>query len=815
MSIVQDIRHSIRLLRRTPGPTAVALGSIAITVGATAVVFTAVKTVLLDPLPYRQANRLFAFRTDYAHGGDPHEDWVAWPDIQDVMRNTRSFETIGTYNYALVNITGDANSPPEAYYGLSVSANMFPMLGVKPMLGRSIRPEENQAGRDHELILSYGLWKHRFNGDRNVVGRTIEVNGHSCTIIGVMPPDFDFPMHLATPIRTPSGHMDFWVPQVIDPKRFTRDGASMGAVGRLRAGVSPAQAAQEIASISAVLQRQYPVTNQDRSLRPVSLRDRTLGFASTGLPLLMAAALMFLLIGCANVANLVLARVLSRHREIAVRAALGAGGPRIVRQLVTESCVLGLAGGLLGYALTVLAWKLLPAVAPVSIPRLDTARADWTVFAFTLAVSIVNSLIFGIVPALGASRRDPAAALREGGSRSSVGGARNRLRSSLVIAEVAIAVVLVVIGGLLTASFIQLLRTDPGFDTDHVLASIVVAAGDQYRTPESREPLFRRIVTAVRALPEVHSAGTADALPFSGENHGGYLGTDEGIAQSPGRGLVAEIDCVSSDYLQTMGIRLLAGRWFREDDMAAPRDTAIVSSLAAAHLWPGQSALGKKVCINWGDGKALCKQVVGVVGPALHARLDEPAGAQLYFASTAYQHVNFLVVRSSRVSADLARSIRMAVASADPKQPVFLSATMSTLIGYTIADRRFIMTVLAITGGLALLLAAAGIYGVVSYATSLRTQEIGLRMALGAAPRQVHALIFGHGMRLTLAGVGIGLTSALVLVRLLRNILVGLASADPAFTSLAVVLVVVTAAIACLIPARRATRIDPMSALRM
>jgi predicted permease len=494
--------------------------------------------------------------------------------------------------------------------------------------------------------------------------------------------------------------------------------------------------------------------------------------------------------------------------------ALGAGRARIVRQLVAEGCVLGILGGLAGFALTIFAWKLLPSVAPGSIPRLETARVDWIVFVFTLAVSIINSLVFGIVPALGAARRDPATALREAGTRGSVGGVRNRLRSALVIGEVAVAVILVVIGGLLTGSIVKLLRTDPGFNTDHVLASIIVASGDRYRTPERRGPLFQRIMAAVRKLPAVESAGTVDALPFSGENHGGLLGTDESVAQAPDRGLVAEIDRVSADYLQTMGVRLLEGRWFREDDMVASRDTAIVSNISAAHLWPGQSAIGKKVCMNFGDGKALCKQVVGVVSPVRHGGLDEASGSQLYYASAAYQHVNFLVVRSSSPSPDLAKSIQLAVASADPKQPVFLSATMSTLIGYSIADRRFIVTLLAITGCLALLLAAAGIYGVISYATSLRTQEIGVRMALGAAPCQVQALIFRHGMRLTSAGTMIGFVCAIVLIRLFRNTLLGLTSPDPALAELAIALVVGTAGAACVIPARRATRIDPMQALR-
>src|SRR6202162_243121 len=558
---------TLRTSRRSPAITAIALGSIAIPVGATAVVFTAVKTVLLDPLPYARPGELVQFRTDYARFHASQADWVMLPDMQDVMRRNRSFEPIGTYHYALFNLTGDGNAPPEALYGLAVSANMFPTLGVKPMFGRNVLPEETQFGRDHQMILSYGLWTRRFNADPKVVGRSVEVNGHACTIIGVMPPGFDFPMRLATTVRTPSQHMDFWAPDGMDPAKITRDSPAFGAVGRLRPGTAQTQAEQDVLAISGALEREYPRTNEGRSLHLISLRNRTLGFARTGLPLLLAAALLFLLIGCANVANLLLARTLARQREIAVRMALGAGRSRIVRQLVSESLLLGLAGGIAGYAFTVLAWKVLPSVSPMSIPRLSTAHPDWTVFAFTLALSAINALIFGLAPALGSARGDPALALPESGTRGSIGAARNHLRSVLVVGEVAVAVTLVIIGGLLTGSFVKLIRTNPGFDPDHVLASIIIAAGDQYRTPAKQGVLFRRIVDSVRALPGVESVATVDALPFSGENNGGTIRTD---LSTPER--QAEIDRVSADYLQTMGVQLIQGRWLRDDDMAPGRD---------------------------------------------------------------------------------------------------------------------------------------------------------------------------------------------------------------------------------------------------
>ncbi len=412
MTFLQDIRQSLRLFGRSPAITAVALLSIAISIGATAVVFAAVKTVLINPLPYSNPSALVQFRSDFIRGGPSHFDWVSWADMQDVMRRTRTLESLGTHRYTMFNLTGDANHAPEALYGLSVSASLFPMLGVRPMLGRNILPEEDQPGRGQELILSYGLWKRRFNSDRSVIGRSIEVNGHPVTVIGVMPPGFDFPLRLAVSMRMPSNHMDCWAPLAVDPAKVGR-ASGYGAVARLKPGVTVAQAEDDLASINAELQRLYPATNRSRNLHLASLRSRTLGSAQSGLLLLMGAALLFMLIGCANVANLLLARALARHREIAVRQALGAARGRIVRQLVTESCVLAVGGGLAGYALTVVAWTLLRSVAPITIPRLAAARADWTVFAFTLGVSILNGILFGIAPAVRSSNRDPATSLRE------------------------------------------------------------------------------------------------------------------------------------------------------------------------------------------------------------------------------------------------------------------------------------------------------------------------------------------------------------------------------------------------------------------
>lgn len=816
LSIIQDIRLAVRQFRRAPLVAAIAIVSIALSVGATAVVFTAIKTVLIEPLPFSHPEELVQLRTE-----DPRapslSDWISWSDAEDVTRQNHSFSAIGVYHYALLNLAGDSNSLPEALYGLFVTDKVFPMLGVAPLLGRNILPEETLPGRDREMILSYGLWQRRFHSDRNVVGRTVVVNGHDCLIVGVMPPGFDFPMRLATTINTPSHHMDFWAPESFHPPdRAHENGSGYGAVARLRPGVTLAQAQQDVASIAARLAGQYPRTNAGITLRVAGLRNRTLGFARTGLVLLLGAALIFLLIGCANVANLLLARALSRHREIAVRSALGASRPRLARQLMTESWVLGTAGGVAGYALTVLAWWLLPAVAPMSIPRLASARADSTVFLFALLIALASSLLFGLAPVLRVARGPLWEALRDAGARGLAGGPSHRLRSALVVGEVAIAVLLVVVGGLLTGSFLRLWRTDPGFDADRVLASIIIASDDRYiHDPQAHGLLFRRILDSVRGLPGVHAAGTVDALPFSGENYGGFVAAREADALDRTRQHVAEVDRVSAGYLESLGVRLLAGRLFRDDDQSDSRDNAVVNDLAAQRLWPGQTALGKRLCVNCRAGEpAHWKQVIGVVSSIYHSNMERPPGLEVYLAGAALPVAQFLVTRTDRPSAETAQAIRRAVASIDPRQPVFLSSGMATLIGDSLSDRRFVMMLLGITGVLALLLATAGVYGVVSYVTTRRTVEIGIRMALGAAPVQIHLLIFGQGMRLAAAGIAIGSASALVFTRALRSMLAGLQSASPALIGLALALVTLAAACACWIPAARATRIDPVAALR-
>jgi putative ABC transport system permease protein len=577
----------------------------------------------------------------------------------------------------------------------------------------------------------------------------------------------------------------------------------MSAVARLRPGVSLAEARQDLAAISDALQKEFPATNRDRVLHLNFVSDRMLGSARGGLWMLFSAALLFLLIGCSNVANLLLARGLARSQEFAVRLALGASRARIVRQLLTESCLLALAGGLAGYALTAAAWAALPKLAPVSIPRLAAARADSSIFAFALVLSLANGVLFGIAPSLRLSRGLA--------TRGELSG-RDRLRSLLVAAEIALSVVLVGLGSQLLGSFARLIATDPGFHADHVLASVLLPAPERYPGAAERSLFYRRVLEAARAVPGVESAGTVDALPFSGENDGGFLSSTSDAAAPR---ITAEIDTVGGDYLQTLGIRLLAGRWFLPEDVTASNDSALISRDIADRFWPGDTAIGKRICVFCTpDAPPTWKRVVGVVGGATHAGLDKPLGGNVYLAANAMQRAQFLVVRTGRPPGEMGQAIRRAIAALDPEQPVLLSVSMRELISDTVADRRFIMLLLAALGALALATSAAGVYGVASYTTSRRTREIGLRMAIGATPAEVLSLIFRQNLSAVTVGIAAGAGAAWLSMRTLRTALPGLESGHASYLWIASAVVSLAAALACCLPALRATRIDPVSALR-
>jgi len=809
LSILRDIRLAFRLSWRAPSFTLITLLSVALSVGAVAVVFTAVKSVLLDPLPYTRQSELVQIRTDFPKFMASVSDWMLWRDGQELVRRTRTLGSIAFYRTDVFDLPGDNVNPPEALWGLRVSANLFPTLGVQPMLGRNILPQEDQPGHPNEMILSYGLWMRRFQGDRGIVGRNIVINGHSCIVIGVMPRGFNFPLREGD-VHTPWPYIEFWAPL----QNAGTLGPSFGvfSIARRRPGITLREAQQDLASISADLAREFPETNRDHTMRMGLLLDRALGNSKNALWLLFAASAMFPLIGCANVANMLLARGVTREREMGIRMAVGAGTARILRQLLTESCVLATLGGIAGYCLTVTTWKLLPAVFPTSIPRLSAARADWKIFTFSLAIAVANGILFGMAPAFRAIRNRivPGRELTVRMARP-----RDRLRGLLVAVEMGLAAALVVVGGQLLASFISLVRTDPGFAADRVLASVVIPDQTRYATAELRRQLYRRILDAVRLSPGIESAGTIDALPFSGENHGGLIGMgNSGVSESHDR-VPAEIDLVSTGYLEAIGVRLIRGEWFREQDMSDSGDSVIVNDIAAQRLWPSENPIGKLMCVYCSSKKPNdWKRVIGVVSAVRHRSLDEPLQPSVYIASHSLENAAFVVVRSDRPMKEVDKDIRNAVANVDTNQPVFVSTTMHDLIDDSLANRRFIMGLLACAGCLALVMATGGVYGVTSYITSRRAHEIGVHIALGATRRDVETLVFRQGFLSALIGLVSGLMLALILMRILRSVLVGISSEEFQYVGIEAGAVILAAALACWVPARRASRIDPAIALR-
>ncbi|WP_321473116.1 ABC transporter permease [uncultured Paludibaculum sp.] len=809
--LIQDAAYALRTLRKRPEFAMVALLSIAVTVGVTSVVFAAVKAVVLDPLPYTRPQELVQIATDHRNATRSSGDWVFWNDALAITQRARTLRSVGVFGNAVFDLSGDPLTPPQALYGVRISATLFPTLGVSPMLGRNILPEEDQPGHANVIILSHGLWRRRFHSDPEIVGRTVTVNARSCLVIGIMPPGFDFPLR-RTAARTPAPYVEFWAPLQVNPA--SAPSGALGMVARLRPGISIDQAQAEIDSISAALALETPATNRDRTHRLDSLRERTTGTAGRSLWFLMAAAVMFLLIGCVNVANLLLARGFARQREVAVRMAIGAGRARIIRQLLTESLVLAALGGIGGFAIAASTWRLLPAVVPASIPRLASAHADAPVLLFALAAAVITGLLFGIVPAF----RSVGSAVGAGpfGTRSAVSGRHDHFRSALVVAEIAITIVLAIVGGQFGGRFLELWRTDPGFNIEHTFAAVVLPAHERYGTPHLRAGVYSRLLDAVRRIPGVVNAGTVDALPFSGENHGGFISAHATAPFEPANQLLAEIDVVGGDYLQALGVRLSAGRWFRQDEVDARSDTAVVDEEVARRLWPEASAVGRPLCVyctperpnNW-------KRVIGVVSSMRHSSLEGTVHHNVYLSGGALEEAAFLVVRTNGRQETMDEEIRSAVASVDPNQPVLLSTSMRSLVQDSLAGRRFILTILALTGCLALLMSAAGVYGVSAYLTSRRTQEIGIRMALGATPANVHALIFRQGTVAVLVGFLLGFVGGALLLRILRGMMEGFESGSLGVASCVAAVVMVSAMAACWIPARRAMNIEPVSALRM
>ena len=804
--MLNDIRYAIRTLARTPGFTGIAVLTLALGIGANTAIFSVVNAVLLRPLPYHEPSRLvMVFGTDIKRGGT--DDVISYPTYLDWKAQSRSFEGMEAWAGWTFNLA--AGDQPERVAALRITPGLFSVMGVQPALGRFFLPEEQQAGRNHVLLLSHDLWARRFASDPNIVGRSVTItadtDSESYTVVGVMPEGFQY-----------TGPMDrAWVPLMADPNRGH---GFIFVVGRLKPGVSIQQAQAEMDTISARLARAYPKQEEGYGANVVPLHRQMAGELRPALLVFLGAVAFVLLIACANVASLLLARAAERHRETAIRASLGASRSRLIRQFLTESLLLGITGGLGGLLLSIWGVAGMTALlASLRIPvyGLDQIRMDGTVLGFTLLLSLATGFIFGLVPAFEGSGADLNEGLKEGGRTATTGGGKAGLRKSLVVAEVALSLVLLSGAGLLMRSFVLLERVPPGIRPEKLLTMLVNLPRSRYREPQKQQAFFDDLLPRIARVPGVRSVGVVNSLPLSGdEDSEGFY-----IQGKPASDTTSAGDReVNADYFRTMGIRLLKGREFTERDTANASKVVVINESMARRFWPREDPIGQRISTD----KEVWREIVGVVSDVRHAGLARDPGPEMYFPypqsffSRYYSPLTrlYLLIRTDGDPVPFVNAVRAQVLAVDRNQPVTQIKTMERVMSDAVAPRRIVLVLIGIFGAMALALATAGIYGVVSYTAGQRTHEIGVRVALGAGSLDVLKLVLRQGLRLVGMGVVLGLAGALALTRLLERFLYAVKPGDP-LTLLAVSLMLAGVAMAAsYVPARRASRVDPAEALR-
>ncbi|MCI0612872.1 ABC transporter permease [bacterium] len=801
--LIQDIRYAIRMMFKNPGFTLVALITLALGIGANTAIFSLVNGLLLRPLPYGNPDRIVMVWQDYTHRNGREREWTSPDTFFDWRDQNHSFEAISVIDGWLPTILA---GEPEQIPGATVTYNIFSVLGVSPAIGRTFVAGEDKPNGRKVVILSDGLWKRRFGGDRNVTGKDILINGEKYSVIGVMPPRFEFPMEQTAQIWTPM--------QVDSTNSCGRDCITLRSIARLKPSVSLAQAKSDMDLIVQRLRQQYPEQYRNIGIALTPLQEQLTEEIRQPLLVLLAAVGLVLLITCANVANLLLVRASGRKSEIAIRSALGAGKSRLTRQLITENMLLALIGGALGLFLGVIGIDLLVRLLPEDMPiiGIHNIGIDLRVLIFTLAISLATGLIFGLIPLFQFNDPKLGESLKEGG-RNRVGTGSSKIRSLLVVSEVAFALMLLIGAGLLMKSFIQLINVNPGFQTQNVLTM-------QFNLPDSRYPereqisaFYSRLLEKVKSLPGVIEAGTTSALPLGGS----YTDTNfliEGQSPENKKDQGVWFQLISKEYLQTMGIRLLKGRYFTDQDNFDTPRVVIVTESFARHYFPDGNVIGKR--LNFNDPqKPLWREIVGVASDVKQFGLNKenPIAIYLHQKQSASPFVT-LAIRTSGNPLNLASEIRSQVWSIDKNLAVSNVQTMEQVVGSTVNTPRITLSLILAFATAALLLAALGLYGVVSYSAAQRTNEIGIRMALGAERSDVLKMVVRQGMALTAIGVAIGLMGAFALTRLMSKLLFGVSATDPmTFVAISGLLILI-ALVASYIPAHRASKIDPVIALR-
>jgi putative ABC transport system permease protein len=799
----QDIHYALRRLFKAPGFTLVAVVTLALGIGANSAIFSVVNGVLLKPLPYPEADRLVGMYHVY----EKSREVMSGPNFIDVTSAAKSLENAAAANTSEIILTGEGE--PVRLDIARVSASLFNVLRVRPALGRTFNADEDTPGKTDVVVLSHALWKGRFGGDPNVVGKRIQLDGVATEIVGVMPEGFSYP-----------AGREAWVPIKYDENFVSKQRGAwyLRVVARLKPGVTPQQSAAEVETLGRHLARQYPDANGEIGMTTFPLHEAMVGSIRRSVLVLLGAVGFVLLIACANVANLLLARAAARESEMAVRAALGAGRGRLVRQLLTECVILSLAGGALGLLLAVWGVAFLTSLKPQGIPRLDAVTVDAGVILFTFGIAVVTGLVFGMVPALHATRGVLSGSLKEGGrgAVTSRGGAR--VRGILVIAEMALAVMLLAGAGLLMRSFMRLQSVDPGFNPTQTLSFELSLPDSRYEDEPRQVAFFDRLLPRLRALPGVRAADAVMALPLSGSNFNISFSIAGRPPVPPAQEPALEVRVATPGYFREMGIPLKRGRGFTDEDKPGTPQVVLLTESTAQKYFPNEDPIGKTIRLGWGRGPGKPKaggEVVGIVGDVKDAGLNEPSAQQLYLPYRQWPIQSMSVVMKTTTPPEsLAAAVRQEVHAIDPNLPVSNIASLETIIAESISQPRFYMMLLAAFAAVALVLAAIGIFGVLSYAVSQRTREIGIRMALGAPGRTVVSLIVRQAMLLVVCGVAAGTVAALFLSQTMTKMLFGITSTDPAtFAAVAIVLVGV-ALFASYLPARRATRVDPIVALR-
>jgi putative ABC transport system permease protein len=806
---LQDLTYSIRTLRRSPGFAIVAVLALALGIGANTAIFSVVNSVLLRPLPYPRPDHLVMIWGRFTGIGIPKDqNWFSAPELEDVRGMNKSLSHIAAFSSTSfnVNLTGT----PERIDGAIVSPDLFPMLGVQTRVGRSFLPEEAQPGRDRVAMISYGLWKRRFGSDPSVVGRKVLMNAASYQVVGVLPPEFDFPQQT-----------EIWAPLAFgaaDLGPNNRGSHGYQVLARIKPELSMAQAHADMDRVTHGIidqNRDYPYARFNYALLLTPLLEETVGDIKTALWVLLGAVGFVLLIACANVANLLLVRASAREREIAIRTALGAGRARLMRQMLTESVILGALGGLAGLLLARWGLRALIAVSEASFPRVAGTTIDGQVLAFTILVSIATGLIFGLAPAWQASRSVTHESLKEGGRSNTGGAGSQRLRRVLIASEIALSLVLLAGAGLLLKSFLKLQQIDPGFRPEHVLTMRTSLPREHYGTPDQIRNFYRDVLARVRALPGVEAAGAISALPLSGQGGSGTTTVDTQAVPQDKKTPEADQRPVMPGYFEAMGIGLVRGRYFDDHDNEHSAPVAIIDETMAQTYWPNQDAVGQRLHRGGGRSSAPWMTIVGVVRHVRSRTLEAPSRVEVFWPEmqTPYSDLSF-AIRTGPEPMSLASAVQKQILAVDPDQPVYRVRTMPELMANSIARRRLSMLFLAIFACAALALASVGIYGITSYTVAQRSQEMGVRMALGASRAGILRLVLGQSLAIALAGVAVGLAGSFALTGLMSSLLFNVKASDPStFAAVAAVLVAMTM-LASYIPAWKATRVDPMVALR-